>query len=102
MRAFDRVRAAVLYFGKKGERDMAYLMQYVFYAIPVAAILFFAVSLYRYRKAKNANKKNPDTFSESEMKMRKILLAVSSLIAGTLAAVVIGFAVLLYMAVAFM
>jgi len=81
---------------------MAYLMQYVFYAIPVAAIVFFAVSLYRYRRAKKENKKNPDTFSTAEIKARRILLIVSSVIAGTLAAVVIAFAVLLGMAVAFM
>jgi len=81
---------------------MAYLMQYVFYAIPVAAILFFAVSLYRYRKVKKENRKNPDAFSVAEIKTRRILLIVSSVIAGTLAAVVIAFAVLLGMAVAFM
>ena len=37
-----------------------------------------------------------------EMRARKIMLVVSSVIIGLLAAVVIGFTVLLYMAVAFM
>ena len=45
---------------------------------------------------------NPDAFSVAEIKTRRILLIVSSVIAGTLAAVVIAFAVLLGMAVAFM
>lgn len=81
---------------------MFYLIQCIFYGIPIAAILFLAISLYRYVHAKSANKKEPGTFSASEMKKRKILVIVSSVIAGVLALVVIGFAILLYTAVAFM
>lgn len=81
---------------------MFYIIQFIFYGIPVAAICFFAGSLYRYFHAKSVNKKEPDTFSAAEMKKRKILLIVSSVIAGVLALVVIGFAILLYTAVAFM
>lgn len=78
------------------------LYDVLFFSIPVILIVFFAVSLYRYVSAKNRNKAVPGTFAEDEMKRRKILLIASAFAAGILAAVVIGFAALLFMAVAFM
>ena len=44
----------------------------------------------------------PGTFSDAEIKKRKIMLIVLSVIAGALAAIVIGFIALMFMAVAFM
>ncbi|MBR3868891.1 MAG: hypothetical protein IKM66_06200 [Clostridia bacterium] len=67
----------------------------VFYAVPIAAVLFFIVSLVRYFVAKNKNKQAPDTYSESQIKSRKSLLIISSAIAGVLAAVIIIFWILL-------
>lgn len=82
---------------------MANILTYLmFYGIPASAVVFFAVSLFRYCHGKHLNKRTPETVPPEKMKSRKICLIVSSIIAGILAAVVIGFAVLLLMAVAFM
>lgn len=81
---------------------MIYLIQFIFYGIPIAALWFFFSSLYRYLSAKRKNKTEPDSFSVEEMKKRKLLLIVSSVIAGVLVAVVVAFAILLFSAVAFM
>lgn len=81
---------------------MFYLLQTLFYLIPVAAILFFVISLISYLYAIRRNKRTPGTYNDEQMKIRKICLAISSVIAGILAAVVLGFTALLFMAVAFM
>lgn len=77
---------------------MAYLIQFLFWAIPLGAIAFFIVSLILYLRAKC----QPDSVSAEKLKTRKFLLVVSSVIAGVLAAVVIGFIALMFLAVAFM
>ncbi len=74
----------------------------LFFAIPAILIILFGISLYRYVSAKKKNKKVPGTFSDEEMKKRKIVFIIFSIVSGVLAVVVIGFSVLLYMAVAFM
>ena len=71
----------------------------IFYGIPVAAIVFFVVSLCRFISAKSKNKKEPGIFSAEEIKNRKLLLIISLLIVGVLVAVVIAFIVVLSMAV---
>lgn len=73
-----------------------------FFAIPIILIALFGVSLYRYISAKKQNKAAPGTFSDAEIKKRKIMLIVLSVLAGVLAAIVIGFIALMFMAVAFM
>ena len=73
-----------------------------FFAIPIILIALFSVSLYRYISAKKQNKMAPGTFSDAEIKKRKIMLIVLSVIAGVLATIVIGFIALMFMAVAFM
>lgn len=78
------------------------LYDILFFAIPAILVLLFGISLYRYISAKERNKKSPGTFSEKEIKMRKVLLIIFSVIAGVLAAVVIGLIILLYLAVAYM
>lgn len=78
------------------------LTQLFFYGIPLAAIVFFVVSVYRYVKAKRANKRQPGTFSEEEVNSRKLCMIVSSVIMGILVLIVVGLAVLLFMAVAYM
>ena len=74
----------------------------LFFAIPTILIVLFGFSLYRYISAKKQNKVVPGTFSDDEIRKRKIWLIVSAIIAGALAVVVIGFIALLFMAVAFM
>ncbi len=81
---------------------MIYLSQCIFYGIPLAAVIFATVSIYRYCFARKKNKELPGSFSAEEMKMRKILMIISCVIAGGLLLVVLGFMILLFMAVAFM
>lgn len=81
---------------------MAYLMQFLFYGIPVAAIILFIVSLIRYRIAKKKNKLEPGSYSAKEMKERKLLAVVSGVIAGTFLIIILSFVALLFLAVAFM
>ena len=78
------------------------LYDILFFGIPAVLFVLFGVSLYRYKTAKEENKQNPDTYSPEEMKKRKMMLIIASVIAGVLVAVVIGFIALLFMAVAFM
>ena len=81
---------------------MLYFVQFLYFAIPVAAILFFIVSLCLFLSARKQNKQQPGSVSAQTLRKRKIMLIVSSMIAGVLAAIVIAFIALLYMAVAFM
>ena len=81
---------------------MLYFIQFLYFAIPVAAILFFIVSLCLFLSARKQNKFQPGSVSAQTLRKRKIMLIVSSVIAGVLAAIVIAFIALLYMAVAFM
>lgn len=81
---------------------MLYFIQFLYFAIPVAAILFFIVSLCLFLSARKQNKQQPGSVSAQTLRKRKIMLIVSSVIAGVLAAIVIAFIALLYMAVAFM
>jgi len=81
---------------------LSYVISILYYLIPASALVFFIVSLVRFVYARRKNKRSPGTYSEEAMKSRKICLIVSSVIAGILAAVVLGFIGLLMMAVAFM
>ena len=78
------------------------LYDIIFFAIPIILIALFGISLYRSISAKKQNKSVPGTFSDAEIKKRKIMLIVLSVIAGVLAVIVLGFIALLFMAVAFM
>lgn len=79
-----------------------FIYDFLFFAIPILAIVFFGISLYRYCSAKSANKKIPGTFPPAEIKKRLILLIVSSIIMGALLLIVIGCIVMLFMAIAYM
>lgn len=81
---------------------MIYLMHGLFYGIPLAAIVFFIVSLVLYCSARRQVKRQPGSISSRKLKTYKTMLIVSSVIAGVLAAVVIGCVGLMFMAVAFM
>ncbi len=80
--------------------DFVYI--FLFYVIPIAIVAFFGVSLFRYIYAKIKNKKIPGTYQDREIKNRLILLILSSVMAGALVAIVIGFIILLSLAIAYM
>jgi len=79
-----------------------YFFGILFWAIPLVVTAFFGVSLFRYLYARKRNKQAPGVFSAEEMKKRKLILTVASVLAGVLLMVVAGFVALLFMAVAFM
>lgn len=74
----------------------------LFFTIPLSVIVFFAVTLYCYLSARTQNKKTPGAVSPERLKTRKILLIISSAVAIVFVAVVIGFAALLFMSIAYM
>lgn len=78
---------------------MVYLL---YFGLPAAAFVFFAVSLVLYCSARRKNKRASGSVDAAVLRTRRLMLIVSALIAGAFAAVVIAFAVLLFMAVAFM
>ena len=81
---------------------MFYYAQYIFYGLPVLALVFFVISLWRFISAKRKNKIQPGSFPVEEIKRRKRLLVISSVIAGFFVVVIVGLIALLYTAVAFM
>ena len=81
---------------------MQYLISFLYLAIPIGALAFFAISLWQYLRAKKRVKQQPDSIPQGKLKALKIRLIISSLIAGCLVVIVIGFIALLFMAVAFM
>ena len=76
------------------------LLNILFFGIPVILVALFGISLYRYSFAKKQNKRAPGTFLPKEIKKRKILLIVFSVVAGVIDTIFIGLIVLLSMAVA--
>ena len=70
----------------------------LFFAIPAILFVLFCLGLYRYCSAKKQNKKAPDTFSEAEIKKRKVFLIVSCVVMCVFVAVVIGFMTLMGLA----
>ena len=78
------------------------IVELLYYLIPTAALIFFAVSLTVYILAKKRNARIPGTYSESQIKSKKLCLIISSVIAGIMLVVILAFIGLLMMAVAFM
>ncbi len=74
----------------------------LFFAIPAILILCLGISIYRYVSAKKQNEQAPGTVADDEIKRRKTVLILLSVVTGVLVIVVGGFLALLYMAVAFM
>ena len=74
----------------------------IFYGSPIAAIVFFGISLYRYISAKKKNQLSPGTFSDSEIEDRRHLLIVSSVVAGIIALLAVGFIGLTFLVLAYM
>ena len=66
------------------------------FCIPVAAIVFFIISLVRFLDGRKAG------CNDSELSKRKLLLILSAVIVGVLVVAVVALIVLLYMAIAYM
>jgi asparagine N-glycosylation enzyme membrane subunit Stt3 len=81
---------------------MFYLLQFLTYALPVAAVVLFVVSLVRYIRARRANRRAPDTYNKRQMTDRLVWLIVTGVITGVMVLMILGFVMLLMMAVAFM
>jgi len=81
---------------------LSYIISALYYLIPAAALAVFVVSLISFLSAKKKNKQTPGTYSDDQMITKRICLIVSSVILGILAVVVIGFIVLMMVAVTFM
>lgn len=81
---------------------MYYLIQFLTYALPVAAVVLFVISLVRYIRARRANRRAPDTYNKWQMTSRLVWLIVTGTVTGTMVLMIVGFALLLMTAVAFM
>ena len=66
------------------------------------SVIAFIASLILYCQAKSANKKNPGTYNEMQIKTRRNALIASSVVAGIILSVILGFIILLMTAVAYM
>ena len=76
---------------------ISFLVVISFYALPIAAVIWFLVSLVGYLQAKPQRTLQPDRF----MAWRRSLIA-SAIVAGVLLALFVGILVLLAAAVAYM
>ncbi len=71
-------------------------------ALPIAAIVWFSLSLVQYRVAKKANKKFPGYYSKKQVKIFKIHLLVSSLLFSVIALIFVTVIIVFGMAIIFM
>ena len=72
-------------------------MTLLFFAIPIASILFFIISLIRFLSAKKQNKQTPDTYSKKQITTRKIVMIISAVLMALFLIIVIGIIWLAYM-----
>jgi len=70
--------------------------------VPIALVFTFGLSIFLYCYAKHKNKKVPGTYTDEQIKHRRIFLIVFSGIFGLAVLVMVGLTALLFMAVAFM
>lgn len=78
------------------------LIAAAFPALILGSIVFFIVSLVLYKSAKRKIRELPRPELQKSLSTRKVLLIVSSIIMGTLLAVVIGLVVISCFAIAYM
>lgn len=74
----------------------------LFFLIPAVLLVLFGVCLYRYVSARRRNKREPGSFTPTQMRTRFVLFVLSGVVAITLAAIVLGLMLLLFLAVAYM
>lgn len=79
-----------------------FIYDFLFFAIPLLLLVLWGISLYRYVSAKKQKRKISDAFPPEEIRKRAIVFVVLSVIISILITVVIGFMILLFMAVAYM
>lgn len=78
------------------------MLEFLFFMIPSVLLVLFGISLSSFVSAKKQNKYAPGTFSDAEIKKRKIILIVLSVVTGVVVSIVIGCVVLMFVAVAYM
>ncbi|MBQ8799301.1 MAG: hypothetical protein IJZ55_07030 [Lachnospiraceae bacterium] len=78
------------------------LLSKFLYLIPLAAVIFFIISLCNFIEAKKHYKTEPNEANKEKKNTTKTILITASVIMGVLLAVVIGFVVLMYTAIAYM
>ena len=78
------------------------LMYGLYFGLPFVSLLWFGISLYRYKIAGYRMKHGKQMYSDQDIKRRKLWLIISSVVFGVIALIVLSFIVLLMMAVAFM
>lgn len=81
---------------------MSYIIEFLFYSIPIVTLLTLIVSLVLFLCAKIRNKRNPGRVSQRNVRMWMTMLIVSSAITATMIAIVIAFIAVLYSAIAYM
>lgn len=78
------------------------LFSALIYLIPLAAIVFFIVSLSCYVAARSQYKAEPNELNNHKKQATKTLLIVSSIIMGVLVVIIVAFMALMFSAVAYM
>lgn len=81
---------------------LSYFYALLFFAVPPIVIIFFLVSLSKYRAAKARCAQEPTSADQKELKKRKTILIAASVIAGVLVAIVIGLIILVSTSIAYM
>ena len=85
---------------------LSYIVMFFVYlgiaALPIAAIVWFALNVVQYRSARKVNEKFPGHYSEKQMKIFKIRLIVSSVLFGVLALILLTVVIVFGMAIIFM
>lgn len=81
---------------------MSYIIEFLFYSIPIVTLLTLIVSLVLFLSAKIRSKRHPGSVNPRSVRFWMIMLIVSSAITATTIAIVIAFIALLYSALAYM
>ena len=78
------------------------MLAVLFFAIPVAVYCLLGYCIHRYRLAQWVNRETPGAYSEKEIKTRKAIMILAVIGSVVFTVVVVGFVVLLYLAIAYM
>lgn len=79
-----------------------FLIVFSFFAIPGVAVAFFIISLCRFLSMRKKAKVQPDNVNMQKLKTRKIIMIISSIIAGVFVIVVVTFCVVFTLAIIYM
>lgn len=78
------------------------MMSFLFFGLPAAAVVFFVTSLRKFLSLRKRERQEPGSVTPEEMKKGKTMMILASCVVATLVAVVLGFVILLFLAVAYM